>query len=167
MPFNQLGTLAGSKFYNVEATYYYLRWWDGEASLWISLKYIDLLSCFNLNCQPCSFWYTGLCPVFLTFIVQSFVMGSKYFHIFSFYKILLTVRCFKTRCTVICTDVSYPCTTNSLYSHNLLLKIYPWKISASHSQTALLCIAQFLLGCFLPQGNNNIGIVQPSCVINN
>ncbi|XP_018595264.1 nonsense-mediated mRNA decay factor SMG5 isoform X2 [Scleropages formosus] len=25
MPFNQLGTLAGSKFYNVEATYYYLR----------------------------------------------------------------------------------------------------------------------------------------------
>lgn len=27
MPFNQLGTLAGSKFYNVEATYYYLRWW--------------------------------------------------------------------------------------------------------------------------------------------
>lgn len=26
MPFNQLGTLAGSKFYNVEATYYYLRW---------------------------------------------------------------------------------------------------------------------------------------------
>lgn len=28
MPFNQLGTLAGSKFYNVEATYYYLRWWE-------------------------------------------------------------------------------------------------------------------------------------------
>lgn len=26
MPYNQLGTLAGSKFYNVEATYYYLRW---------------------------------------------------------------------------------------------------------------------------------------------
>ncbi|GCC18507.1 hypothetical protein chiPu_0022371 [Chiloscyllium punctatum] len=25
MPFNQLGTLAGSKHYNVEATYYYLR----------------------------------------------------------------------------------------------------------------------------------------------
>lgn len=27
MPFNQLGTLAGSKYYNVEATYCYLRWW--------------------------------------------------------------------------------------------------------------------------------------------
>lgn len=26
MPFNQLGTLAGSKYYNVEATYCYLRW---------------------------------------------------------------------------------------------------------------------------------------------
>lgn len=39
MPFNQLGTLAGSKFYNVEATYYYLRWWGGgwasHASLWL------------------------------------------------------------------------------------------------------------------------------------
>lgn len=26
MPFNQLGTLAGSKYYNVEAMYCYLRW---------------------------------------------------------------------------------------------------------------------------------------------
>ncbi|XP_034465907.1 protein SMG5 [Hippoglossus hippoglossus] len=31
MPFNQLGTLAGSKFYNVEATYYYLRCIQSEA----------------------------------------------------------------------------------------------------------------------------------------
>uniref|UniRef100_A0A4W6BNE6 Nonsense-mediated mRNA decay factor n=1 Tax=Lates calcarifer TaxID=8187 RepID=A0A4W6BNE6_LATCA len=31
MPFNQLGTLAGSKFYNVEATYYYLRCIQSES----------------------------------------------------------------------------------------------------------------------------------------
>uniref|UniRef100_A0A8C7YAQ6 Nonsense-mediated mRNA decay factor n=1 Tax=Oryzias sinensis TaxID=183150 RepID=A0A8C7YAQ6_9TELE len=31
MPFNQLGTLAGSKFYNVEATYYYLRCIQSDA----------------------------------------------------------------------------------------------------------------------------------------
>ncbi|NXF91311.1 SMG5 protein, partial [Eubucco bourcierii] len=32
MPFNQLGTLAGSKFYHVEATYCYLRCIQSEAS---------------------------------------------------------------------------------------------------------------------------------------
>ncbi|POI20360.1 hypothetical protein CIB84_015893, partial [Bambusicola thoracicus] len=32
MPFNQLGTLAGSKYYNVEATYYYLRCIQSEVS---------------------------------------------------------------------------------------------------------------------------------------
>ncbi|MEE6497055.1 hypothetical protein FKM82_002575 [Ascaphus truei] len=32
MPFNQLGTLAGSKYYNVEATYCYLRCIQSEIS---------------------------------------------------------------------------------------------------------------------------------------
>lgn len=41
MPFNQLGTLAGSKFYNVEATYYYLRWWVIQFTFIFIIVYYD------------------------------------------------------------------------------------------------------------------------------
>ncbi|MGH0172562.1 UNVERIFIED_CONTAM: hypothetical protein FKN15_065065 [Acipenser sinensis] len=43
MPFNQLGTLAGSKYYNVEATYYYLRWSKDVKRLLVSFMYLQSL----------------------------------------------------------------------------------------------------------------------------
>lgn len=78
MPFNQLGTLAGSKFYNVEATYYYLRWWDVKLSKcpW------KTLTCEPTVCQPCSFGYAEPC-------LSSFAD----FYCSVFWEILLTVRC--------------------------------------------------------------------------
>lgn len=81
MPFNQLGTLAGSKFYNVEATYYYLRWWDVETRL--SFPQADLVWT-----QRMSDLQSLVCPVYLTFIVQCFERGLNiciYFHFITSY----------------------------------------------------------------------------------
>lgn len=55
MPFNQLGTLAGSKFYNVEATYYYLRWWA---------MFIYVCSVFNFSRIVVSLNRCNLCSAF-------------------------------------------------------------------------------------------------------